>query len=74
MNHNKTIKSVPVSEKPPDIEIAMDLLNKYYLIKDSILIRFQLKAKEKLSEAAKIVADTMMNPTAKRLMKVIINK
>lgn len=74
MNHNKSIESIFGSEKQSDIEIAMDLVRKYYLIQDSILIKFQRKAKEQLSKIAENAIQTMISPVAKRLISIIINK
>ena len=74
MNHNKTFESISISEKQSDIEIAMDLVSKYYLIKDSILVRFQSKAKEILMQKAKDVVHTTTHPIVRRLLMVIIKK
>ncbi|MBU1941145.1 MAG: hypothetical protein KKC68_05170 [Candidatus Thermoplasmatota archaeon] len=74
MNHNKTFESIYIPEKQSDIEIAMDLVSKYYLVKDSILVRFQRKAKETLLQKAKDVIHTITHPIAKRLLMVVIKK
>jgi hypothetical protein len=74
MNHNKTFESISIPEKQSDIEIVMDLVSKYYLIKDSILVRFQRKAKETLLQKAKDVIHTITHPVARRLLMVIIKK
>lgn len=74
MNHNKTLKSISIPDKHSDIKIAMDLLNKYYLIKDSILISFQQKAKEQLFQKAKVLIHTLTHPVARRLLMVIIEE
>ena len=74
MNHNQTIESISIPEKQSDIEIAMDLLSKYYLIKDSILVRFQWKAKETLLQKTKDVIHTITHPVARRLLMVVIKK
>jgi hypothetical protein len=72
MNHNKTFESKSIFDKHSDIEIAMDLLSKYYLIQDSILIRFQQKAKEQLFQTAKDLIYTITHPVARRLLMAII--
>ncbi len=74
MKNNKTFESISIPEKRLDIEIAMDLVSKYYLIKDSILVRFQQKAKETLLQKAKDVIHTITHPIARRLLMVIIKK
>lgn len=74
MNHNKTFKRISIHEKQSDIAIAMDLVSNYYLIKDSILVRFQRKAKETLLQKAKDVIHTITHPVAKRLLMVIIKQ
>jgi hypothetical protein len=74
MNDNKTFESISILKKHSDIEIAMDLLSKYYLIKDSILVRFQQKAKEQLFRKAIILIHTLTHPVARRLLMVIIKK
>ena len=72
MNHNKTFESIFTPDKHSDIEIAMDLLCKYYLIQDSILVRFQRQAKEQLFRKAIILNHTLTYPVARRLLMVII--
>ena len=74
MNHDKTFESISIPEKHSDIEIAMDLVSKYYLIQDSILIRFKCKAKETLLLKASDLIHTLAHPTARRLLMVIIKK
>ena len=74
MNHNKTFKRISIHEKQSDIAIAMDLISNYYLIEDSILVRFQQKAKETLLQKAKDVIHTITHPVAKRLLMVIIKQ
>lgn len=74
MHHNKTFESISAAEKQSDIEIAMDLVSKYYLIKDSLLIRFQQKAKEQLFQTAVVLIHTLTYPVARRLLMVIIKK
>ena len=74
MNHNKTFESISIRKKQSDIEIAMDLVSEYYLLKDSILIRFQRKAKETLLQKARDVIHTITHPVARRLLMVIIKE
>ena len=74
MNHNEALENINASEKQSDIEIAINLVSKYYLIQNSILIRFQRKAKEILYREAKEVYHTVTHPVAKRLIMVIIEK
>jgi len=74
MNHNKTFESISIPEKQSDIEIAMDLLSKYCLIKDSILVRFQRKAKETLLQKTKDVIHKITHPVARRMLMVVIKK
>ena len=72
MNHNNTFESISATEKQSDIEIAMDLVRKYYLIQNSILVRFQQKAKEQLFRKAVVLIHTLTYPVARRLLMVII--
>ena len=74
MNHNKTFESISIPDKHSDIEIAMDLVNKYYLIQDSILVRFQKKAKEQIFRKAIILIHTLTHPAARKLLMIIIKR
>jgi len=74
MNHNKSFESISIPDKQSDIEIAMDLLSKYYLIQDSILVKFKRKAKETLLHKAINLVQTLTHPAARRLLMVIIKK
>ena len=74
MNHKENYESIYAFKKQSDIEIAMDLVSKYYLIKDSILIRFQRKAKETLIQEAKDAIHTITHPVARKLITVVIKK
>ena len=74
MTHNKTFEIISISEKHSDIEIAMDLVSKYYLIKDSILVRFQRKAEEQLFQQSIDLIHRISHPVARRLLFVIIKK
>jgi hypothetical protein len=74
MNHNKNCAIISISEKQSDIEIAMDLVGKYYLIKDSIFVRFQRKAKETLLQKTNNVIHTITHPVARRLLMMIIKQ
>ena len=74
MNHNKASDNISISEKQSDIDIAMDLVSKYYLIKDSILVRFQRKAKETLLQKSKDLVHTIKHPVAERLLMIIIKQ
>ena len=70
----KSSEIIYTFEKQSDIEIAMDLVSKYYLIQNSVLIKFQRKAKEQLSLRAEDAIQTMISPVAKRLLSITINK
>lgn len=74
MNHDKSSENISDFRKQSDIEIAMDFLNRYYCIHDSILVNFQRKAKETISRQAEESIWNITNPTAKRLLKIIIVK
>ena len=74
MIHNKTFEGIYVSDKHSDIEIAMDLVSKYYLIQDSILVKFKRKAKETLLQKASSLIHSITNSTARRLLMLIIKK
>jgi len=74
MNSNKTFESISIPDKHSEIEIAMDLVSKYYLIQDSVLIRFKRKAKETLLLKARDLIHTLAHPTARKLLMVIIKK
>jgi hypothetical protein len=74
MNYKKESENISISEKQTDIRIAMDLVSKYYLIENSILIKFQQKAKKQLFQKAKDLIHTMTHPAARRLLMIIIRK
>ena len=72
VNNDRIFESGSIPDKHSDIEIAMDLVSKYYLIQDSILVGFKRKAKETLLQNARRLIHTLTNPTARRLLMVII--
>ena len=74
LNYNRTFESVSIPDSHSDIEIAMDLVSKYYLIQDSIFDRFKRKAIEALLQKARGLIHTITNSTARRLLMVIIKK
>jgi hypothetical protein len=73
VDHNKNSKNISVPAKQSDIEIAMDFVSRYYCIKDSIMVKFQRKAKERLAKQAKDIIHTIKNPVAKRLLRITID-
>jgi hypothetical protein len=73
VNHNKNSENISAPVKQSDIEIAMDFVNKYYCINDSIMAKFRRKAKERLVRQAKDAIHTIKNPVAKRLIRITID-
>ena len=49
-NHNNFSGGISAFNTQPDIEVVMDIINKYYCIADSVLVNFQRRAKEQLIE------------------------
>ncbi len=73
-NHYKTSESTFNFDELSDLEVVMDIINKYYCIADSTLIKFQRKAKERLSSKAEDANNTITNGVAKKLLRASIDR
>ncbi len=65
----KEFEKTIVGKQHADVGIAMQLLSLFYSVEDSVLVKFQKKAKEELSRQAANIMRTLTHPFAIRLLR-----